>query len=55
MGVAGVLGAGPVSAPPDDEWALTSPAIEGTREACRSFIVAVWVALVATIVWRGSR
>jgi hypothetical protein len=38
-----------------DEWEMKSPTIEEAREACGLFIVAVWMAIAAAIVWRAAR
>jgi hypothetical protein len=38
-----------------DEWEMKSPTIEEAREACGLLIVAVWMTVVAAIMWRGAR
>jgi hypothetical protein len=38
-----------------DEWEMKPPTIEDAGEARGLLIVAVWMTVVAAIVWRGAR
>jgi hypothetical protein len=38
-----------------DEWEMKSSQVEEAREACGLFIVGVWMAVVAAVLWRGAR